>query len=302
MEKRASVKTVIFLFLAFAVFIAAVFGVMYFPTYVTISLFCAETVLMMLLMLTSKGTEQQSAPKEAGDNKSGEVSALKASNNKLTDDIERARTHITSLTKENEELRFEIRNLTERNNELTAKNAELMNVSAESSTPQSVELKTVLFDEKMLAVKEKVDFGKIIADTINSMKSFAQKADIRMEYVTSGDVSFNGNASLLTTMMKNIVDNSVKYMRRAGSLHITVSNVAGDLFIVCKDDGFGISKEELPFIFDLNFQGSNRVSGNGLGLTQARDIVNAYGGTIYAKSTQGAGMGVYIQLPSDNQA
>lgn len=49
---------------------------------------------------------------------------------------------------------------------------------------------------------------------------------------------------------------------------------------------------------ELNFQGSNRLSGNGLGLAQARAIVEYYGGTIYAKSTQGGGMGIYIQLPS----
>ena len=41
-----------------------------------------------------------------------------------------------------------------------------------------------------------------------------------------------------------------------------------------------------------------RISGNGLGLAQARAIVEYYGGTIYAKSDSGKGMAIYIQLPA----
>ncbi len=159
-------------------------------------------------------------------------------------------------------------------------------------------LKTVLFNEALLEEKENVDLSGVVKETLDEMKPFLTAAGIRTSEVASGDVSYIGSKKLMMIMMKNIVDNAVKYMQRAGNLHITVSSVADDIFIVCKDDGLGIGKDELPYIFDLNFQGSNRVSGNGLGLTQARDIVNAYGGTIYAKSAPGAGMGIYIQLPA----
>lgn len=298
MDKKINAKTAVLLILAFVIFIGAVFGAYWLPLYVTIGLFSVETVLMLFMLLSVKAPAQDTSPKS----KEADILAEKTFRNKLTDDLERAKDKIQKLSIENGSLKDKVAELTNANAELASTNSELLQKGSEpAAQPQVVtvnELKTVLFDEKMLEVKETVNFGQIIEKTLASMKSFADKADIRMGYVCSGDVSFKGNAQLLTTMMKNIVDNSVKYMRRAGSLHITVSNVAGDLFIVCKDDGLGISKEELPFIFDLNFQGSNRVSGNGLGLTQARDIVNAYGGTIYAKSTSGAGMGIYIQLPS----
>ena len=65
-----------------------------------------------------------------------------------------------------------------------------------------------------------------------------------------------------------------------------------------KDTGDGLSADETKHIFELNYQGSNRISGNGLGLYQAKAIVEYYGGTIYAKSNAGKGMGVYIQLPT----
>ena len=180
----------------------------------------------------------------------------------------------------------------------------LENSEPEVKEPEPVKevtkLKTVLFNEALLEEKENVDLSGVVKETLDEMKPFLTAAGIRTSEVASGDVSYIGSKKLMMIMMKNIVDNAVKYMQRAGNLHITVSSVADDIFIVCKDDGLGIGKDELPYIFDLNFQGSNRVSGNGLGLTQARDIVNAYGGTIYAKSAPGAGMGIYIQLPGNN--
>ena len=102
----------------------------------------------------------------------------------------------------------------------------------------------------------------------------------------------------LRILFRNIIDNSIKYMNRSGSLLITISNIGDDIFIVLKDNGNGLSEHETKHIFELNYQGTNRVSGNGLGLTQAKAIVDYYGGSIYAKSMIGRGMGIYIQLPT----
>ncbi len=102
----------------------------------------------------------------------------------------------------------------------------------------------------------------------------------------------------LIVLFRNIIDNSIKYMRKAGSLVITISTIGDDIFIVLKDTGEGLPEDETKHIFELNYQGSNRVSGNGLGLAQAKAIVEYYGGTIYAKSSVGGGMGIYIQLPA----
>ena len=103
---------------------------------------------------------------------------------------------------------------------------------------------------------------------------------------------------MLRVLFRNIIDNSIKYMKRQGSLIITISSVADELFIVLKDTGEGLPQDEVRHIFELNYQGSNRISGNGLGLAQAKAIVEYYGGTIYAKSTAGEGMGIFVELPA----
>lgn len=147
---------------------------------------------------------------------------------------------------------------------------------------------------------EMVDIIRITQDTIEELRSFAIKSgiDIRLTNEKS-EIFVKANRERLHIMFRNIIDNSIKYMGKRGFLQITVSNIDDDIFIILKDNGYGLSSDETSHIFELNYQGSNRISGNGLGLTQAKAIVNYYGGTIYARSTKGNGMGIYIQLPTN---
>lgn len=146
-----------------------------------------------------------------------------------------------------------------------------------------------------------LDIIKVIRECTMDFESDAKKAGITMRVSSSEEsVYVKAQASRLRIMFRNIIDNSIKYMGKSGSLVITVSKLEDDIFIVLKDTGAGLAEEETKHIFELNFQGSNRISGNGLGLTQAKAIVDYYGGTIYGRSMPDKGMGIYIQLPSSN--
>lgn len=145
-----------------------------------------------------------------------------------------------------------------------------------------------------------IDILQIVQDTIRELEESALQANIRIQIASSSNSLYIKAApSRIRILFRNIIDNSIKYMQRTGILLITISNIGSDIFIVLKDNGMGLDTSETNHIFELNFQGSNRISGNGLGLTQAKAIVDYYGGTIYAKSTPNQGMGIYIQLPTD---
>lgn len=146
---------------------------------------------------------------------------------------------------------------------------------------------------------ETIDILGIAQDTIDELSSFAREAEIKILLsAPENALLVKANKSRLRILFRNIIDNSIKYMQRSGTLIITISNIGDDIFIVLKDNGNGLSERETRHIFELNYQGSNRISGNGLGLTQAKAIVDYYGGSIYAKSMLGRGMGIYIQLPT----
>ena len=147
--------------------------------------------------------------------------------------------------------------------------------------------------------RETVNIIAVANQAKNSLLEEAKAANLHITVSSATDTLLvTADQGRLMTLFRNIIDNSIKYMKRAGSLVITISTIGDDIFIVLKDTGEGLPNEETKYIFELNYQGSNRISGNGLGLAQARAIVEYYGGTIYAKSTVGNGMGIYIQIPS----
>lgn len=144
-----------------------------------------------------------------------------------------------------------------------------------------------------------LDIIAVTNGVIQEMASFCAHSGIQVHLSTSSSgIPIQASKNYLRILFRNIIDNSVKYMQRSGSLVITISLVGSDLFIVLKDNGAGLPAQETTHIFELNYQGSNRVSGNGLGLAQAKAIVEYYGGTIYAKSNADSGMAIYIQLPA----
>ena len=207
---------------------------------------------------------------------------------------------ITKLRQENDELSYNNELLTTQLTELTKKNQELVQLLAEAQL-KKVESLDPDVASSILPPAEKVSEFDLIASAnqiINQMQPLCAKAGIRLELSTSStSLFFKADERYISLMLKNIIDNSIKYMQQNGNLVITISNTGSSLFIAFKDNGRGLPEDEMPNIFDLNFQGSNRISGNGLGLAQVKAIVEHYQGNIYAHSSNG--MGIYIQLPID---
>ena len=213
------------------------------------------------------GLSQQLEEKElALYQKDGELTAAKADVNRLQEELDKAHLEVEE---------------------------------AKSSPTEEIDtsiLPGFLPDRAESATVSVIEIAKSVA---RELKDDAIKAGVN---ITVSEVEeqllVKADPNMLRILFHNIVDNAIKYMNRHGSLIITVSSIDDDIFIVCKDTGEGLATEETNHIFELNYQGSNRISGNGLGLYQAKAIVTYYGGTIYAKSTPGKGMGIYIQLPT----
>lgn len=242
---------------------------------------------------TLQDTHQQAIGQELA-NKDRTISELK-------EKIGESENRITEITREKENLSVDLEELKknleksgEEKDELTSKLKEM-----EEKEPDS-ELSAALLppvDEEEAG--KSVDIIAIAKQAVDDLSENARNANLKVSVQSpTPSLMVKADAGRLVILFRNIIDNSIKYMKKAGSLVITISTINDDIFIVLKDTGEGLNEDETKHIFELNFQGSNRLSGNGLGLTQAKAIVECYGGTIYAKSTEGKGMGIYIQLPA----
>ncbi|MDE1182287.1 MEDS domain-containing protein [Paraburkholderia sp.] len=119
----------------------------------------------------------------------------------------------------------------------------------------------------------------------------------------ASDESLNlqGDFSQLTQVFVNLLVNALKYSSMDGTVEIHATRAGRHCYITVRDDGVGISVEDLPSIFKPYSRGQAGRSckkGLGIGLSVVRDIVLAHGGTVDAFSdTSRAGAEFIVRLP-----
>lgn len=278
-------KELAIIILAPICYLVGTFGVIGGNVPVALLFYCSESILLSILLYIYSG-KTKAVPED------DEIDNELLLN--LEQEITEYRQRISALEKE----------IKEKDEDIEDKVTKLAELSFEKEAEKD-NLKAKMGEAFLPPVKENeedseiIDIIKIASETAKELEEFTKKAGVRVKLSTSEEsLLVRGNKSRMRIMFRNIIDNSVKYMNRAGQLQITISSIGEDIFIVLKDNGQGLSEEETKHIFELNYQGSNRISGNGLGLTQAKAIVDYYGGMIYAKSNNDKGMGIYIQLPT----
>lgn len=149
-------------------------------------------------------------------------------------------------------------------------------------------------------IVERLDVLSMVREIARDMSNVFATRGVAVQVSSSEEhIWLEGDGIRIQKAFHNILENSLKYMDREGLVNITCSYAGDDeVMIVVKDDGKGLPPQETEHIFELNYQGSNKKSGYGLGLHLVRETVRSHGGRISAKSDEGKGMGIYIYLPT----
>jgi PAS domain S-box-containing protein len=105
-------------------------------------------------------------------------------------------------------------------------------------------------------------------------------------------------------VLENLLSNAVKYSPPGGRVALAawpeVAEGRDWVVVAVRDSGIGIPASDLPYVFEPYRRGGNvrgRVSGTGLGLANARRLIEQHGGTIAIASVEGEGTSVAIRLP-----
>ncbi len=97
-------------------------------------------------------------------------------------------------------------------------------------------------------------------------------------------------------VVTNLLSNAVRYSPKASTVRVEAEAGEERVTIRVRDAGPGIPAEDLPHIFDRFYKGAAS-TGSGLGLTIARSLVVAHGGTITAESRGGLGTTMIVKIP-----
>jgi signal transduction histidine kinase len=104
----------------------------------------------------------------------------------------------------------------------------------------------------------------------------------------------------LYQVLANILGNAIKFTPEKGEIRLAVDIGADEIAFAVRDSGPGISPHDVSFVFDRYWRGTSGASpGLGLGLTLAKEIVDAHGGRIWVESQPRIGSTFHVRLPQN---
>jgi histidine kinase len=150
---------------------------------------------------------------------------------------------------------------------------------------------------------EKVDILNYLRDCIEELKFDLDKKNINiiLECSLLHRIYVTADREKLKRVIMNIIENSVKYMdKKMGEISIKIVQDKEFCIISFKDNGIGISKEAIPYVFDRFYRAdssrNSKTGGSGLGLAISKRIIEEHGGNIWAESDGNKGTNIIIKL------
>jgi two-component system, sensor histidine kinase and response regulator len=141
----------------------------------------------------------------------------------------------------------------------------------------------------------------VIAKALESVSPHAIRKDVDIIPPSIGSLPLvNGDEGTLVETVVNILGNAVKFSRTGSKIFMRTEVTENKITISIADTGIGISKEDLPFIFNDFYTGKDGQKiekSTGFGLAIARRIIEAHDGSISVESELGKGTTMSICLP-----
>jgi signal transduction histidine kinase len=148
---------------------------------------------------------------------------------------------------------------------------------------------------------EMADFK--VEDLIDEVVKETKLIDLKHQILNQSNEALvlYGDRNLLKEALRVFIDNSIKYTEEGGVIKINSYKKSKNLVFEIEDTGAGISKEDLPHIFDRFYRAdksrTKETGGTGLGLSIAKWIILKHKGNIEVQSKLGWGTKVSILLP-----
>jgi signal transduction histidine kinase len=148
---------------------------------------------------------------------------------------------------------------------------------------------------------ERIDLAAIAEGAGHAAARLAEAAGKRLSTEISGPLIVDGDPERCREVMLVLLDNAIKYTAEGGSIRLTARRADRDAVLTVSDTGVGVPPDEVDRLFDRFYRvdkaRSRAVGGAGLGLSIAREIVDALGGSLKIDSQQGVGTSVMMRLP-----
>lgn len=152
--------------------------------------------------------------------------------------------------------------------------------------------------------KENVYICEIIQKVKEKMTPIFKDKQISFELTCDSDLQVAVDSERFHQVLINLIDNAINHSGELSKVRLHVHrSKPGFITISISDDGNGIPKEELPFIFERLYRvdksRSRSLGGSGLGLSIVKEIIEKHGGQVHAESDLEKGTTISIELQEE---
>ncbi|HHH55208.1 MAG TPA: response regulator, partial [Bacteroidetes bacterium] len=166
-------------------------------------------------------------------------------------------------------------------------------------------------DGKYKINKTKGDMVWFLGFMVENFHSYAKSKDVELIFYPEFDkLIMDYDPKVMERIISNLLGNAIKFSNKGGKVIIHLNKIdvknTSMLQIKIKDEGIGIEKSKLPFVFDRFYQidtsGKNKNEGTGIGLSMVKNLVELMNGSISVKSVVDKGSTFNLILPITNIA
>jgi two-component system heavy metal sensor histidine kinase CusS len=153
-------------------------------------------------------------------------------------------------------------------------------------------------------VRLPLDLSALLRDVAEMYEPLAEERGVAFRWECPRDLVITADVQRLRQLVTNLLDNAIKFTPPGGSVSLGAEEAESGARLTLSDTGIGMAAVHLPHIFERFYRAdpARTSAGSGLGLSICRWIAKAHGGTIEAKSVEGEGTTVTVQLPAELSA
>lgn len=150
----------------------------------------------------------------------------------------------------------------------------------------------------MKTAKTCFNFSKLVDECIEQVGQLAASKNIELKKCFNDEIFVEADRNEIRRVITNFLGNAINYTNEGGMVELKASQNGNDLQFSVKDNGIGISKQDIPKMFKRFSQGTSdrRSMSTGLGLYLAKQIIDAHGGKIWLESDKNVGSEFFFIL------
>ena len=145
-----------------------------------------------------------------------------------------------------------------------------------------------------------VDLKQITEENIQLLRSMADKKKVRIENKIEENCIIYFDPNMMNLILRNLISNAIKFSVRGGVIEIESEKDDKECIVSVKDNGIGISKENLDMLFKIQgftTRGTANERGTGLGLYITKNFIESNGGKIWVESEENKGSKFSFTVP-----